>query len=83
MEDFKGDELRVGDKVAFMKTIRTGSSSSRKVLFQGEVSDFTPKKVVIIPSTEGVKDYLLHDVERMQRKGPMPIVPEDVVKLNC
>lgn len=46
--DFNGKTIKHGDRVVYMRGVRTGSSTTRKCLFRGRVLDFTPKMVHII-----------------------------------
>lgn len=41
MKDRFGNELKVGDKCVCFSTMRTGSSTSRLVQYEGEVIGFT------------------------------------------
>lgn len=46
MQDIQGQKLNVGDKCAYVKYDRViGESFSRKTLFVGHITHFTPKKV--------------------------------------
>jgi len=47
MNDFEGKEIRINDEVIYLKRLRTGSSSTRKIMFKGIVKDFKKNKVVI------------------------------------
>lgn len=47
MKDFLKNELKIDDEVIYIKLMRTGSSSSRNVMFKGKIVGFTPKMVKI------------------------------------
>lgn len=48
MKDFLGNDLNFGDEIIYIKSLRTGSSTTRNVLFKGRILDFLPKNVEIL-----------------------------------
>lgn len=52
MKDFENRELAIGDQVIYIKGRRTGSSSSRNIMFKGKVVGFTPKMVKVFKQGE-------------------------------
>lgn len=44
---FTGERINIDDVVIYLRTVRTGSSTSRKCKFVGHVEGFTAKKVNI------------------------------------
>ena len=64
--DYLGNKLNVGDKCVFLKNIRTGSSTIRKMLRKGTIQRFTPASVVFennvkASSDEVVRVYIAED----------------------
>lgn len=47
MLDFEGKEIKINDEVIYIKPIRTGSSSVRKIMFKGRVKEIKNKKAKI------------------------------------
>lgn len=47
MLDRLGNELKIGDMVVAYSSMRTGSSTTRMVQYEGRVVRFTPKCVVV------------------------------------
>lgn len=47
MRDFIGEELKIGDRVVYIRRSITGSSSTNKSLTIGTIKRFTSKSVVI------------------------------------
>ena len=62
--DFIGEELNIGDYVVYLKNTRTGSSTIRKCLYVGVISNFGKSEVKIKPLSKHDKyeiDYLNRD----------------------
>ena len=46
-KDFLDNDIKINDEVIYLKSIQTGSSSTRKIMFKGRVLNFKGKKVEI------------------------------------
>lgn len=46
MKDFLGRELNVGDECVFLKNCRTGSSTTRKLMFKGVITEFKGSRIM-------------------------------------
>lgn len=46
MKDFLGRELNVGDECVYLKNCRTGSSTIRKLMFKGLITELRGSNVV-------------------------------------
>lgn len=44
-KDFRGKELKVGNSCAYIKNVRTGTSTIRKKMFEGKISGFSEHKI--------------------------------------
>lgn len=73
MKDFLGNELKVNDEVIYIKSMRTGSSTTRNVMFKGQVSGFT-KKHVEVERTYTNEHFTIGNFDLIQ--------PTHVCKLN-
>lgn len=74
MKDFLGNYINVGDDVIYLKLLRTGSSSKRKIMFKGKVLDFKGQKVEV--SREYTNEW------NIEHPGSDLIFPKDVVILE-
>lgn len=73
MKDFLNNELKINDEVIYIKNMRTGSSTVRKVLFKGKIIGFTFKSVRIL--SQYTREYFCVGNEDL-------VHPTDVCKLN-
>lgn len=73
MKDFLNNELKINDKVIYIKNMRTGSSTVRNVLFKGKIIGFTPKSVRIL--SQYAREYFCVGNEDL-------VQPTHVCKLN-
>ena len=55
--DRLGHELRIGDECICYSHMRTGSSSSRMVQYEGRIVGFTPKNVKVKPTEIPYSEY--------------------------
>ena len=74
MKDFLGNYINVGDEVIYLKLLRTGSSSKRKIMFKGKVLNFKGQKVEV--SREYTNEWNIEHPESDL------IFPKDVVVLE-
>ena len=51
MKDFLGRELNVGDECIYLKNCRTGSSTTRKLMFKGTITSFKKSNIIFDNST--------------------------------
>lgn len=51
MKDFLGRELDVGDECVYLKNCRTGSSTTRKLMFKGVITSFKKRNVIFDNNT--------------------------------
>lgn len=49
MKDFENKDIKINDEVIYIQNIHTGSSSIRKCMFKGIVTEILDKKVLIKP----------------------------------
>lgn len=46
MKDFLGRELSIGDECIYLKNCRTGSSTTRKLMFKGVITGFKGHRII-------------------------------------
>lgn len=46
MKDFLGRELNIGDECVYLKNCGTGSSTTRKLMFKGVITEFKGKRII-------------------------------------
>lgn len=77
MNDYLGQEIKIGDRCAYLINMRTGSSTIRKVLLKGVVSGTTKEMVRI-------GDHLVHPSEVIVlRPNAIWVDYMDTVCSNC
>lgn len=74
MKDFLGKEIQINDEVIYIKLCRTGSSSSRKIMFKGKVVGFKGQKVEI--------ECLYTNEWKIKEKYIDVVFSKDIVVLN-
>ena len=73
MNDFLNNEINIGDEVIYLKNLRTGSSTSRKIMFMGKVLSFKNDKVNI---------QRVYNKDRFPLEEADTVFPHDVVVLK-
>lgn len=78
MIDLYEEPLKVGDSVAFVKRMKTGSSEYRKVIMRGKILSFEFDKAVILPEeTERITPKYF----QLTAPPPWAIISQDIVKI--
>lgn len=57
--DYLGNNLNIGDKCVFLKNVRTGSSTIRKMFRKGTIQRFTPASVVFENNVKASSDEVI------------------------
>lgn len=74
MKDFLGNEIKINDEVIYVKRLRTGSSSTRKIMFKGKALGIKSQKLIVqrqYTNEWSIKEYA-EDI----------IFPKDIVSLT-
>lgn len=74
MKDFLNNEININDEVIYLKRLMTGSSSTRKIMFKGNVLGFKGQKVKI--------ERLYTNEWEIKTKEIDEIFPKDIVVLS-
>lgn len=74
MKDFLNNEININDEVIYLKRLMTGSSSTRKIMFKGNVLGFKGQKVKI--------ERLYTNEWEIKTKEIDEIFPKDIVVLK-
>lgn len=74
MKDFLNNEINIDDEVIYLKRLRTGSSTTRKIMFKGKVLGFKGQKVKI--------ERLYTNEWEIKSKEIDEIFPKDIVVLH-
>lgn len=71
-KDFLGREINIGNECVYIKDVRTGSSTTRKMLFRGVVTRITKHKVafdenehVVFPEDVVIVDFPKSNLENI------------------
>lgn len=73
-KDFLNKEIKLNDEVIYIRLIRTGSSSKRKLMYKGKVLGFKGKKVEILE--QYTNEY------EIKEQNTHFIFPKDIVILG-
>ena len=73
MNDFLNNEINIGDEVIYLKNLRTGSSTIRKIMLKGKILSFKNDKVNI-QRTYNKDGFSLEEIDT--------IFPHDIVVLK-